>query len=135
MTKFSARIGSILLLAAALIALLPGAASAARPPRAMLYLDGETVRTIALPAAIPHGGRDPIYVVTNGTSEQLGIASVGPGYPGYHGGQWAVYTVTFNEGVTPYLLTSDEDVQAAEDAGDVTVTRQPEMDNRCPVLR
>jgi hypothetical protein len=37
--------------------------------------------------------------------------------------------------VAPYLLTSDEDVQAAEDAGDVTVTREPEMDNRCPVLR
>jgi hypothetical protein len=42
--------------------------------------------------------------------------------------------VTFNTGVTPYLLTSDEDVAAAEAAGDVTVTRQPEMDNRCPVM-
>jgi hypothetical protein len=74
-------------------------------------------------------------MVTNGTSGQLGIAGVGPGEPGYHGGQWAVYTVTFNAGVTPYLLTSDEDVQQALDDGDVTVTRVPEMDNRCPVLR
>jgi hypothetical protein len=37
--------------------------------------------------------------------------------------------------VTPYLLTSDEAVAAAEAAGDVTVTRAPEADNRCPVLQ
>ncbi len=42
-------------------------------------------------------------------------------------------TVTFNAGVTPYLLTSDEAVFAAEAAGDVTVTRTPDADFRCPV--
>jgi hypothetical protein len=116
-------------------ALLPSFASAAPPPRGMLYLDGTVVRTIGLPASIPQGGRDPLYMVTNGTSDQLGITAVGPGYSGYHGGAWAVYQVTFAPGVTPYLLTSDEDVAAAEEAGDVTVTRAPALDNRCPVLR
>jgi hypothetical protein len=99
----------------------------------MLYLDGEMVRTIVPPAAIPHGGQDPLYMVTNGASGQIGIAAVGPGTGDYHGGAWAVYLVTFNSGVTPYLLTSDEDVLDAEDAGDVSITRAPEMDNRCPV--
>ena len=55
-------------------------------------------------------------------------------YGAYHGGAWAIHTVTFNVGVTPYLLTSDEDVADAEAAGDVTVTRHPELDNRCPIM-
>jgi len=129
------RLGPILFSLALIATILPSSASAAPPPRGRLYLDGEIVRTIALPASVPHGGLDPLYQVTNGTSEQLGIAGVGPGDPDFHGGLWAVYTVTFNRGVTPYLLTSDEDVMAAEAAGDVTVTRQPSLDNRCPVHR
>jgi len=120
---------------AAALALMPSLVSADPPARGMLFLDGDTVRTLVPPASIPHGGRDPLYMVTNGTSAQLGIAGVGPGDAGYHGGQWAIYTVTFNQGVSPYLLTSDEDVQQAEDDGDVTVTRAPALDNRCPVLR
>ena len=122
------------LLALATLALLPGLAAAERSPRAMLYLDGETVRTFVVPAHVPPGsGTDPLFMVTNGVQGQLGIAGVGPGQPGYHGGRWAVYLVTFNAGETPYLLTSDEGVDAAEAAGDVTVTRAPTMDNRCPV--
>ena len=129
------KIASVLATFAVALALMPTLASAAPPARGMLFLDGDTVRTLVPPASIPHGGRDPLYMVTNGTSAQLGIAGVGPGDPGYHGGQWAIYTVTFNQGVTPYLLTSDEDVEQALDDGDVTVTRAPALDNRCPVLR
>ena len=120
---------------AAALALMPSLVSADPPARGMLFLDGDTVRTLVPPASIPHGGTDPLYMVTNGVTGQLGIAAVGPGVPGYNGGAWAIYTVTFNQGVTPYLLTSDEDVQQAEDDGDVTVTRAPALDNRCPVLR
>lgn len=36
-------------------------------------------------------------------------------------------------GVTQYLLTSDEAVMAAQAAGDVTVTRAPDADFRCPI--
>jgi hypothetical protein len=129
------RLGTVLFALAMVVAVLPSFASAAAPPRGMLFLHGDAVRTIALPASIPHGGRDPLYQVTNGTADQLGIAAVGPGDAGYHGGAWAVSTVTFNAGVTPYLLTSAEDVMAAEQSGDVTVTRMPSLDNRCPVLR
>ena len=41
--------------------------------------------------------------------------------------------VTFNSGVTPYTLTSEEAVLAAQAAGDVTVTRVPENDFKCPI--
>lgn len=127
------KVGALALALAAVVAILPASGASARD-RGMLYLDGDIVRTFVVPAPLPHGGIDPLYMVTNGVEEQLGITSVGPGYPNYHGGAWAIYTVTFDAGVTPYLLTSDEDVEEAEAAGDVTVTRRPEMDNRCPVM-
>jgi hypothetical protein len=107
----------------------------AAPPAGRLYLDGEIVRTFVVPSPLPHGGTNPLYMVTNGVEDQLGIATYGPGSPNYSGGAWAVYEVTFNTGVTPYLLTSAAEVQEAEQAGDVTVTRTPDADNRCPVLR
>ena len=128
------KFGALALALAAIVAILPASGASAARDRGMLYLDGDIVRTFVVPAPLPHGGIDPLYMVTNGVSEQLGITAVGPGTGNYHGGAWAIHTVTFNAGVTPYLLTSDEDVEAAESAGDVTVTRRPEMDNRCPIM-
>jgi len=129
------KIASTLAAFAVALTLMPSLASADPPGRGMLFLDGETVRTLGLPAAIPNGGTDPLFMVTNGVTGQLGISAVGPGLPGYHGGAWAVYLVTFTDPGSAYLLTSDEAVEDAESAGDVTVTRAPELDNRCPVLR
>ncbi len=109
------------------------AAASATAGKSLLFHDGGTVRTVVVPAPIPNGGTDPFYSVTNGAEGQLGIAGVAPGDGPHHGGAWAVNTVTFNDGVTPYLLTSDEAVFAAEAAGDVTITRTPDADFRCPV--
>jgi len=100
-----------------------------------LFHDGAVVGTVVTPAPIaPGSGTDPFYKVTAGATGQLGIAGVAPGDGPYHGGSWQVYLVTFNPGVTPYLLTSDEAVIAARDAGDVTVTRAGNADFRCPVV-
>jgi hypothetical protein len=107
--------------------------TAAKTGKGQLFLDGRVDGTVVNPASLPHGGTDPFFMVTNGVAGQLGIAGVGPGQPGYTGGDWAVHRVTFT--VTPYLLTSDEDVLAAQAAGDVTVTRVPEADFRCPITR
>jgi hypothetical protein len=128
------RVMSIAAVAVAVVLVLAGPAGA-QTGKGQLYLDGDVVGTVVNPAALPSGGTDPFFMVTNGASGQLGIAGVGPGQPGYTGGDWAVYLVTFNAGVTPYLLTSDEAVDAAEDAGDVTVTRDPPADFRCPITR
>jgi hypothetical protein len=104
---------------------------AGKPGIGNLYLDGQVVRTIVPPAASPHQGRDNFYVVQNGVGSQLGIAAVGPGDKGYHGGQWAFHTVTFN--VTAYELKAESDVLAAETAGDVIVSRVAANDFKCPI--
>jgi hypothetical protein len=120
--------------AAALVAVVALAApSWAATGKGELFHDGDVVRTVVNSGAMPHGGTDPFYVVTNPAEGQLGIAATAPGDPGYRGGAWAVSLVTFADGVDPYLLTSDEAVMAAESAGDVTVVRNGAADFRCPV--
>jgi hypothetical protein len=119
-------------------ALLVGIVALASPAfatagKGKLYLNDDIVGTTVNSAPLPNGGTDEFFVVTNGVDGQLGIAGVGPGEPGYTGGDWAVSRVTFT--TTPYLLTSDEAVDAAEAAGDVTVTRDSAADFRCPVTK
>jgi hypothetical protein len=116
---------------AALVVAIPVMATTGK---GFLFHNGAVVGTVVVPAHVPAGsGRDPLYNVTNGADGQLGIAGVAPGDGPYHGGDWQVWLVTFKEGVTPYLLTSDEAVMAAQAAGDVTVTRAPDADFRCPI--
>jgi len=123
-----------LFIAAAVVALVAAAPAFATTGKGFLFHDGEIVGTVVVPANVePGSGNDPFYAVTNGASGQLGIAGVAPGDGPYHGGNWAFNAVTFRSGVTPYLLTSDEAVFAAAASGDVTVTRVPEKDFRCPV--
>jgi hypothetical protein len=127
-----------LLLAGAVIAVagLLAVPAGATTGKGQLFHDGAVVGTVVTPAPIPAGtGTDPFFEVTNGADGQLGIAGVAPGDGPYHGGSWQVHLVTFNSGVTPYLLTSDEAVLAAQAAGDVTVTRASDADFRCPITR
>jgi hypothetical protein len=120
--------------AAALAALVFAIPVMATTGKGSLFHDGAVVGTVVVPAHVPAGsGSDPFYNVTNGAAGQLGIAGVAPGDGPYHGGDWQVWLVTFKDGVTPYLLTSDEAVAAAQAAGDVTVTRAPSADFRCPI--
>lgn len=127
---------TMLVLLATAVTLAVAAPAGATAGKGQLFHNGDIVGTVVPPDRIASGaGRDPLYMVTNGASGQLGIAGVGPGDGPYHGGAWAVWLVTFDVGVTPYLLTSDEAVTAAAQAGDVTVVRAPDLDNRCPVTR
>ena len=96
-----------------------------------LFHDGSTVRTVVPPAAMPHKGIDDLYVVMGGTSDQLPVAAVAPGDKGYHGGKWAFHSVDWV--VPPYVLTSASAVLAAAAAGDVTITRLPANDFKCPI--
>lgn len=119
-----------------LIGLLVVLPATATTGKGQLFHDGTVVGTVVTPSPIAAGsGTDPFYNVTNGASGQLGIAGVAPGDGPYHGGSWQVFLVTFNSGVTPYLLTSDDAVMAAQAAGDVTVTRAGDADFRCPVVQ
>lgn len=100
--------------------IVPSFAEPTTPSFGSLFYDGEIRRTIVPPARTDKG-LDDIYTVTNGVGGQLGIASVAPGDKDYHGGHWTVNIVTFNEEVTPYILTSEEAVLAAHEAGDVSI--------------
>jgi len=108
-------------------------AFAATPGFGSLYYNGTIVRTVVPPAAFPNEGRDNFYKVTNGATGQLGIVAVAPGSSDYHGGHWKVLAVNFNSGVTPVLLTSEQAVLSAQNAGMVTVTRSAAADFLCPV--
>jgi hypothetical protein len=120
--------------AAAVIAFVVATPAMATTGKGSLFHDGAVVGTVVVPADVaPGSGSDPFYTITNGATGQLGIAGVAPGDGPYHGGDWQVWVVTFNNGVTPYLLTSDEAVASAQLAGDVTVTRAPDADFRCPI--
>src|SRR6266508_3819968 len=99
-------------LAIALLVSIAGGALAAEPVKTTIWLDGTQVRTILPPAASPQEGTDPFYMVP-GTG---GVAAVGPGDAGYHGGRWQVYLVSWN--VAMYPLTSDEAIAEAAAAGD-----------------
>jgi hypothetical protein len=121
-------------IATAVVALAVAIPATAAATKGNLYHDGEIVGTIVNSGTVaPGSGTDPFYGVTNGAEGQLGIAGVAPGDGPYHGGNWAFNAVTFRPGVTPYLLTSDEAVFEAQARGDVTVTRMPDKDFRCPV--
>jgi hypothetical protein len=100
---------------------------AAKPPTDTLWLDGQQVRTIVPPAASPQQGRDAFYRVP-GTG---GVAAVGPGDSGYHGGKWAVYDVTFTN--DQIQLTSEAAILQAEKDGLVIVVRHAADDFKCPI--
>jgi len=74
----------------------------------------------------------PIWTVTNGVAGQHNIVDVVPGQAAYSP-LWRVNKVTFRSGVTPHLLKSKPDVDAAIKAGEVTVTSTSTVVNR-PVL-
>ena len=112
-------------------ALFVMSALAERPPSGQLWLNEELVSTLVPPANVPAGsGTDPLYMVS---TQSNNVAGVGPGESGYHGGRWQVWVVSWNDGVTPYELHSDEDVTAAQEAGHITLTRNEAGDNRCPL--
>src|SRR5258708_2437387 len=94
-----ARMAATAMIVAGLLTALGSSAALGAEPAffGQLYLNGGIVGTVVTPAAVaPGSGLDPFYKVTNGASGQLGIAGVGPGEPGYHGGDWEVFFVTWS---------------------------------------
>lgn len=97
-------------------------------PMGTLYYNGNEVRTLVPPSAMPNEGRDNLYVVPD---QLLKVVAVAPGDEDYHGGAWAVNLVIWN--VAPYLLTSEAEILLAEENGDISITRDPAQDFRCPI--
>ncbi len=137
MNKLVAYVGVIAAMTIAMSTIGPAfAARATVFPSGCCFYEDTVVRTVVNSGAIPHEGRDPFYAFPgSAASGQMPVVAVAPGDKDYHGGQWKFFAVTFNGGVTPYLLTSAQAIIDAEDAGDVTITRVPENDFRCPIQK
>jgi hypothetical protein len=114
-----------------------GPVAAAGQPFGAVYAHDEIFRVFGNAAHVPDGtGTDPFAKFTNSSnSAQLGVAEFAPGDPGdSHGGRWAVYRATWTSGDASTLVTSWEQLEALADAGQLTLSRDPAADFRCPVL-
>jgi hypothetical protein len=74
----------------------------------------------------------PIWTVTNGARGQHNIVDTVPGQRDYTP-LWQLNKVTFKPGVSPHLLRSRAQVEAAKNRGEITVTLTSTVVN-CPVL-
>ena len=120
--------------AATLLAAVSTTALAGGPPGPAFYVDGDLYRTVGTPTdfsttGAPEHSFDTVYqffgVITN-------VASSAPGDRDFNGGRWMVIGATWN--VAPYPLYSEEEVLAAEAAGDITLTDDPIKWFECPVI-
>jgi hypothetical protein len=101
------------------------------------YIDDAVYRVFGNPANVPDGtGTDPFAIFTNSSrDDQFGVAEFGPGSPtGHHGGRWAIYRATWTSGDPSTLVTSWDQLEQLEARNQLTLTRDPEADFRCPVL-
>ena len=119
------------------VATFAGPVAAVGQPCGAVYAHDEVFQVFGNPAHVPDGtGTDPFAKFSNSTnSSQLGVAEFAPGDAGAsHGGRWAVYRATWTSGDPSTLVTSWDQLQALADAGQLTLTRNPTADFRCPVL-
>ncbi|MBI3573154.1 MAG: hypothetical protein HY092_03070 [Candidatus Kerfeldbacteria bacterium] len=126
LSRVRQRLG-LAVLSLAVVSALALPVKAATPIFTTIWYNGQVVRTILPPSAMPKDGTDPFYMVP-GTG---GVAAVAPGSTGYHGGHWKVYVVSWH--VAQYPLRSEAAIWAAAGAGDVTVTRNAALDFLCPI--
>jgi hypothetical protein len=126
----------ILFVFAALAVAAPAATAAgpAKQPVVTGFFQGREVTYFDFgPIKLKAGNKlAPIWTITNGASGQHNIVDTVPGRADYSP-LWQVNKVTFKDGITPHLLRSKADVDAAVTAGDATVTQTAVVVN-CPVL-
>lgn len=105
------------------------------PPHIGFYVDGQLYRTVGTPTDFTNTGApastfDVIYDL--GGNGILNVAEAKPGDRDFNGGRWMVLPVSW--AVTPYQLTSAEEVWAAAQAGDLTISSTPVKEFLCPVI-
>ena len=123
--------------AAALLLAVGAVYAAVGPPHDGFYVDGAVYRTVGTPTDISGTGApastfDNLYAIEG---QALAVAAAKPGDPDYNGGRWMRFQVTWNVEPYPDPLTSEEDVLAAAEIGDVTIASTPDAQFVCPVIR
>jgi hypothetical protein len=124
----------VLVLTALGVAAPAGASASLEQPVVPGFFQGKSVGYFDYgPIKLKPGNKvAPIWTVTNPAAGQHNIIDTVPGRAGYSP-LWRVNKVTFKDGVTPRVLRSRTDVDAAVEAGDATVARTSTVVN-CPVL-
>ena len=110
------------------------AAAPAKQPVVSGFFQGRTITYYDFgPIKLKPGNKlAPLWAVTNGAAGQHNIVDTVPGQADYSP-LWQINMVTFKAGMTPHLLKSKADVDAAVKAGEVTVKSTTTVVN-CPVL-
>jgi hypothetical protein len=110
------------------------AATPAKQPVVSGFFQGRTISYYDFgPIKLKPGNKlAPLWAVTNGAAGQHNIIDTVPGQADYSP-LWQINKVTFKTGMTPQLLKSKADVDAAVKAGEVTVKSTTTVVN-CPVL-
>jgi hypothetical protein len=122
-----------------LVAIAVGPASAGvGPPHAGFYIDGTVYRTIGTPTDFSKtdaqaSSFDTLYQLDEPGTGLLDVATAAPGDPGYNGGRWMVFAITWN--VPPVQLTSDEQVLQYAVNGWITISSDPVKLFECPVIK
>jgi hypothetical protein len=116
------------------VSLLAAPVAAGGPPSVGFYVDGDLYRTIATPTNLSGTGApahsfDTIYALGDGLTN---VAEAKPGDRDYNGGRWMVTAIEWH--TTPTQLTSEEEVLAAEAAGDLSIGGVVNM-FVCPVIK
>jgi hypothetical protein len=113
------------LVAATLLAAVTGSALAGGPPAVGFYVDGQLYRTVGTPTdfsqtGAPESTYDKIFALGNGLRN---VAEAKPGDRDFNGGRWMVMPITWH--VTPYQLTSAEEVWEAEINAELSIGANP----------
>jgi hypothetical protein len=109
--------------------------AAGGPPALSFYVDDVRYRTVGTPTdffgtGAPASTYDTIYALGPGL---INVADAKPGDTDFNGGRWAVYAITWAEGVTPMQATNDGQILAWRDAGLLTISSQPVKEFFCSV--
>ena len=110
------------------------AAPPAKQPVVPGFFQGRTITYYDFgPIKLKPGNKlAPLWAVTNGAAGQHNIIDTVPGQADYSP-LWQINMVTFKAGKTPHVLKSKAEVDAAVNAGEVTVKSTTTVVN-CPVL-
>jgi hypothetical protein len=110
------------------------AATPAKQPVVSGFYQGRTISYYDFgPIKLKPGNKlAPLWAVTNGAAGQHNIIDTVPGRADYSP-LWQINMVTFKAGMTPHLLKSKANVEAAVKSGEVTVKSTTTVVN-CPVL-
>jgi hypothetical protein len=131
--SIAAGLGLVLTIAAA-----PVSAAGLGPPHDGFYINGTIYRTIGTPTDLsgtgaPASSFQTLYQLDAPGTGLLDVAVAAPGDPGFRGGRWMVFAVTWN--VAPVQLTSAGQVLAYAADGRITIGTTPVAIFECPVIR